>query len=482
MATKSEIKKLLKSGLTGWEAGLLVFEDSWITGRNEPGFLTDSDIASLKAGLKSQQDTQDYNRLIRLYRTADFMERQCMTVLMTATAMLERVAGLGYLQMASQMGGLLASKIPLPVTEKQLQELKARQRKEMLKKYFCMDEVISRRAYTQTSEEVKAEHMPEDIGSDDETYPLWLKAEEEIASLVEAGKLKPVKLDVLASCEPARSGEREDINWWPDAPDWTPEVKENYLQHYLTGQELYKAGLPEWKEEIDTFQTWRLPKEYWLGGDPPDYVAIVQEPSSHDLDKRGHFKTDFVKHWPLATLPEQKTGLVEQAISSVELTAVQIKRMLAKRQVLEELGQVIGLKLEEGTDFAIDTFLKPALNRYNGFAQGLHPALRKELENRGMTEEIEKHNTVWNMALGHPGDAPDTQSYERARAKAPAIIKLEKLKPPADDLEDFRGWITGELGEHWWQQARAKEPRSLLPADALQIWSEMRAKEAEDES
>ncbi len=481
MTTKSEIKKLLRSGLTGWEAGLLVFEDSWQSSREGPGFLTESDIASLKAGLKSQRDTDDYNTLIRLYRTADFMERQCISSLMASTAILERVAGIGYLRMAPFMSYILLRQMPLPVTEKQLKALKAQQRRTLLKKYYCMDEAISRRAYAQASEALKAEYEPENIEAGDPE--LYQKAEEEIAGLVAAGQLKPVKLDVLASSDPVKSGEREDIEAWYGASDeWTPEQQENYLRYYLTGQELYKAGLPEWKKEIDTFETWRLPEEYWLGGDPPDYVAIVQEPSSSSLDKRGYFKLDWLKHWPLCDMPQDQTaGLAEQAIGGVEMAVEQIKRMLAERQVLEELGQVVGLRLEEGIDFAIETFLKDALGRYNSLAKVLPAELTQRAEELGLTDMVEQYK-AWNMALGNFWEASDRDKHQEATAKAPPIIKLEKIKPPAKDIADYRGWITEVFVENWWQRARSQEPKSLLPEEALQMLAKSRAEEAEDES
>jgi len=39
VVTKKDIRQLLKKGLTGWQAGLLVFEDSWLVDHGGEGFL-----------------------------------------------------------------------------------------------------------------------------------------------------------------------------------------------------------------------------------------------------------------------------------------------------------------------------------------------------------------------------------------------------------------------------------------------------------
>lgn len=73
---KTDVKKLIAGGLSGWEAGLLVFRDSWEVDHDRPGLLTKRDIDRLRNGLRSTKDTQDYNSLISLYRVVDFISRQ----------------------------------------------------------------------------------------------------------------------------------------------------------------------------------------------------------------------------------------------------------------------------------------------------------------------------------------------------------------------------------------------------------------------
>ncbi len=73
---KAEVKKLIAGGLSGWEAGLLVFRDSWEVDHDRPGLLTKRDIDRLRNGLRSSKDTEAYNALISLYRVVDFIRRQ----------------------------------------------------------------------------------------------------------------------------------------------------------------------------------------------------------------------------------------------------------------------------------------------------------------------------------------------------------------------------------------------------------------------
>jgi hypothetical protein len=121
MASDRDIKGLLKKGLTGWETGLLVFEDSWLTSRKQEGFLSPGDLAALKSSLKRDKDIQDYNLVIGLYRTSEYIERQAYTALLAATAELERAAGLGYLRLAPILASKKLDRLPAIMTQKQFE-------------------------------------------------------------------------------------------------------------------------------------------------------------------------------------------------------------------------------------------------------------------------------------------------------------------------------------------------------------------------
>jgi len=488
MATKTDIKKLLSKGLTGWEAGLLVFEDSWRVSRDEEeGFLSDRDIEILKGSLKSQKDTQDYNTLIRLYRTADYIEKQCICGVFAASSSLERVAGLGYLQWAPFMARMALNELPLLVTEKELKSLKARQRRKLLKRLYCMDQVISWRAYALAPEEIRKDSEPECIETD--APELYQQAEQEIANLVEAGKLKPVKLDIQAWSESLLDDETRtvtgEVEYWPGDTEWTPEEAEGLIQTYVSGQDLYRAGLPEWKAWIDTFKMYELEKECWIGYDPPPYVAIVQEPEKYDLDRRGYFRKSFLDNWPMRPLGKDELRLADISSESAELVIDKMGGILARRQVLKELGQVIGLALEEGVDFGIDAILKPSLGRYNGFARDIPSELDRFIQGAKLTDE-ERDKAL--EQIGKLDKTPGSMMalHKDIRLKLPPV-KLEKIRPSAKELAEVRSWISEILGDRWWEDAGEthRKPKSLLPERMLEKWPKLKGdgeKEAAGES
>jgi hypothetical protein len=481
MAIKTDVKRLMSTGLTGWQAGLLVFEDSWKSSYGK-SFLTEKDISYLYSSLRTQKDIQDYNTLIRLYRTADYLSRQTISAIFSVAVILERISGRGFMLLATYMARTALKSLPLPVTEKELESLKASQRKSLLHKYYCLEEVISLRAYAQASEELKEE--ADDCITKDNAPELYQQAEAEIQALIEAGKLKPVKLDVLASSEEVRSGERRDIEWWTGDYDWTPEETERKLQTYIQGSQLYKRGLPEWREEIDTFKPYLLDKEHWLAGfEPPYSVAIVQEPYESDLDKRGFFKKDFMSHWPLSPLGFDDIDISEmQSCSSREIKlAIQgLKKVLARRQVLKELGQVIGLATDEMVDFIIEQELKPSLSRYNLFASEIPSELERLSRGERLSEEDKAkafeqiktvEHTVGNMM------AMDSE----IKLKLPTIC-LDKIKLPAKELAEVRGWISVELGDEWWNNAGQTNKRPKPMLSEILNKSNAEELEVEDES
>ncbi len=487
MTIKTDIKRLLSQGLTGWQAGLLVFEDSWRETVGADSLLTEKDISLLKSGLRTQKDTQDYNKLIGLYRTADYLNRQAVVSLFMASSMLERTAGIGFMVFATYMARTALRSLPLPVTEKELASHKKTQRRQLLKRYYCLEQVIGWRAYTLASDELKKEldiYPPSGLEIMEKEAPeLYQQAEAEVQALIGSGKLKPVKLDILPSTEEVRSGERQDIDWYPAMPGWTPERTESRLLTYLQGQQLYKIGLPEWKEWIDTFKVYLLDKEHWLAGDAPPYVAIVQEPEKYDLDRRGHFKKDFMSHWPLSPKPLggiDISELQDSSSSATEVAILAIRKALARRQVLEELGQVIGLALEEVVDFDIEAELEPSLGRYNMFASELPAELEKlSTGGEGLSDEEEDKAFEQLKTVEHTAGTMMALAAE-IKLKLPPI-RLDKIKPSAKELAEVRDWISPILGDSWWKQASqtAKKPKSILPEVIAKYKSK---EEAEDES
>ena len=57
--TKRAISRLLSKGLTGWEAGKLIIQDSIDSLCGKDGLLTDMDISRIDKGLTTQKDIRD---------------------------------------------------------------------------------------------------------------------------------------------------------------------------------------------------------------------------------------------------------------------------------------------------------------------------------------------------------------------------------------------------------------------------------------
>ncbi len=478
MTVKTDIKRLMSQGLTGWQAGLLVFEDSWRESLGGESLLTERDISLLKSGLKTQKDTQDYNTLIGLYRTADYIFKEAYTRTFAASSFLERVAGIGLLELGTYLARRTLGSLPLIVTEKELKSLKAKQRRQLLHKYYCLDQVISWRAYALAPEELK-EDLDPDWLIEEEAPELYQQAEAEIQALIDAGKLKPVKLDILASSEEARREERQDIEWWPKETEWPPEQIEQKLQTYIQGSQLYKRGWPRWKDEIDTFRLYLLDKEYWIGGEPPPSVAIVQEPGAQELDRRGHFKKDYLRmSWPVKALTDSQ--LLTDIATQAQMALQEIKKIMVRRQVLEELGQVIGLALEETVDYGIEAILKPSLGRYSHFAADVPPELQKLADNVKLSDEEAEAAIKQARQAG-----ANVSAAALLKLNLPPIV-LEKVRPSAKELAVLRDWISPILGDKWWEKAsHTAKPKPVLPEEWQEALRQMRGEqeqEAKDES
>jgi hypothetical protein len=491
VANKRDIGKLLRRGLTGWEAGLLILEDSWISGQHLKGlegFLSDSDISNIKAGLKTEQDIKDYNQLMQLYRIADYINREADRSILGASMLLERAAGVGYLRLAPIMAKELLDMMPQVMTEKQYKEerktSKERWRQRELQEIVALCNILLSRATHGGPKCTAAEMIEEPLEVIDflrEKHPAVLqKAIRDIVALIKAGKLKPAQLsqEDIEAYEGLEEQSKALYKKVPGrrSPNWTPEAMkeihehsekiENFLRDaykraskdgqsqdiirqlsklkagslseeegerlldytYCLGEELYQAGLPEWIEYIDADVFSALNAH--RGG-----VAIISKPLASQIDKRGYYKEACLDMWPLAPMKEAKgKGWTYDHSKATEIGIRQIQDTLACRQVLREVGCYLGLALDEMIAYGIRTFLKPAIERYN------------------LLTKIACSPDEWDRA------GADQEYIEQA------FIDLDKLKPAAKQVATFRGWISEALGEHWWkgQDKRHAEPRPVL--------------------
>lgn len=128
---------------------------------------------------------------------------------------------------------------------------------------------------------------------------------------------------------------------------------------YTTGEELYKAGLPEHISWIDTFKTSFYGGDGTLGG-----IAIIQNPKSHDLDDRGYYKDDQAR----ARYFKNQTLTAEAVATGYSFIVENIKLFLAFHSMIEAVSEVIGIDFTEDTRIWMEGLFS-AVDYYNSVVQ-----------------------------------------------------------------------------------------------------------------
>lgn len=394
MARKPDVKRLLSKGLSGKEAGRLVVQDLHEADRGKGGFLSRKDIEDLKAGLKTHEDITDYNRLVDLYKAV------YMTMEEAEIASLQVEKHLRSLE--SRLEGYVVSAgvrhiyrlLPIIVTEKDYRALKARQKRRLKKRLYCLGEVLEKR-----TEELLGGWQKAEEATDETWDKAWKAADQEVQKLIDDGKLKPLRLghradliayaeakkaledpleleDLTDDGEPAEKttdhhaaylarleesvaqgdlSEGHDVSRW--SADLDPEDDEDrLLYHYVSGDQLYKAGLPEWKLWIDEFKPYEEDKDHEGG------IAVIREeggPGS-DVDAKGHYRNtwldrlrDFMQVQRIEEEYRATRGLSAEEVFRTILKTVRVQAQIlqAYLRVLQEAGAACGI------DFALEEVL-----------------------------------------------------------------------------------------------------------------------------
>jgi hypothetical protein len=184
--------------------------------------------------------------------------------------------------------------------------------------------------------------------------------------------------------------------------DWT----------YSTGEDLYKAGLPEFIEWIDTFKTSYFGGDGTLGG-----IAILQDPKPEQIDKRGYYKEQAPYLTVMDLLNESEFN--DFFPLKYKDTINQIRAFLAFHSVAEAVSEVIGI------DFAEDT--------------------REDLKE--LTATIESYNKGVELARHYA--IPERLSTEIKH------VDLDRYKPSAKTVRYLRERLALSLGDGWYEAKKA---------------------------
>ena len=431
MPTKTDIKRLLSKGLTGREAGKLIFQDNWLVDTRRGGFLSERDMSSIKAGLRTDRDIKEYNSYVRLYKYVDYTLKEVRITGLEAEAFLHYTYLLLQTYEKAEAFQLAYMSIPAIVTHKQYEELSARQRADKLKSVLSLQEVITTLSGVEL-EYVLEEDEPEPV-IDFQKDERLIQAVERIKELLKSGKLKPLKLEKWDDYYQAHKLKI------PAQP--VKEVLE-MLDKLLTGElrhdeddslsltvfrlnSVYELGeMSGWvKGWVDTYmpnydeETSARPE----GMMQSQYVAIIQNPLPEDLDKRGYWiERDYLG----SNLKPDAVKDSETITTFLHASKERIKGFLAVQSVLEAISRVIEL------DFLED------LEQWRQELQAIVEVLNKQ---------IDRLDGSWDR-LGLPELKP---------------IKIGRMKASASTIKYFRERMALALGENWWE-----EPRDNLKLEA----------------
>ncbi len=437
MATKTDIKKILSKGLTGKQAGKLIFQDNWLVDTRRGGFLSERDMSSLKAGLKTDRDIKEYNSYVRLYRYVDYTLKEARILALEAEALLHYTYRLLEVYEKAEAFRMAYMYIPAIVTQRQYEELSAKQRAHKLKSVVSLQEVISTLSGVEL-EYVLDEDEPEPV-IDFQKDERLIEAVQKIKELLKAGKLKPLKLEKWDDYYQAHKLKI------PAQP--VKEVIE-MLDKLLTGELQYDEDdslsltvfrvnsfyeLGEMSGWIKSWVDIYMPNyDEETGARPADmmqsqYVAIIQNPLPEDLDKRGYWiERDYLG----SSLKRNNQRDTELLTGLMDASKERIKGFLAVQSVLEAICKVIEV------DFLED------LEQWR--------------------EELKSIVEVINRLI----DSLDG-SWERLGLPELKPIKMGRMKATASTIRYFRERMALALGENWWEEPRdnfkleADEPDTL---------------------
>ncbi len=431
MPTKTDIKKILSKGLTGREAGKLIFLDNWLVDTRRGGFLSERDMSSIKAGLRTDRDIKEYNSYIRLYKYVDYTLKEVRITALEAEAFLHYTSMLLQTYEKAEVFQLAYMDIPAIVTQKQYEELSARQRANKLNSVFTLQEVISVLSKVEL-EVILDEDEPEPV-IDFQKDERLIQAAGRIKELLKSGRLKPLKLE-----------KREDYYDSHKLKIPAQPVKEvvEILDKLLTGELQYDEDdsllltafrtkdCYELEELRDWMQSWvdiYMPNyDEETSARPEDmmqsrYVAIIQNPLPRDLDKRGYW---IAKDYLGSNLKPDAKKDSETITTFLHASKERIKGFLGVQSVLEAISRVIEV------DFLED------LEQWRQELQVIVEVLNGQ---------IDRLDGGWGR-LGLPELKP---------------IRIGRMKASASTIRYFRERMALALGENWWE-----EPRDNLKLEA----------------
>jgi hypothetical protein len=432
VADRRSLDRLLAGGLSGKEVARLVLRNHAddLAGR-EPTF-SDAEVGRAKAGLRGRsREAAVYDAWVEAARIVDHVTMDALAKALEAEGVLRvlilsvvHLFRLGALRSAVEAG----TKVLTPeewATFPARRE--AARRATMVRERVSLGEAVRARAWRLAPEglRTKLQIRPDYDDDDGDGYDLLLEvnepaarrlraaAEAELAGLARTGRLRFVwdGEDVSAAV---------GADWRESMGDTEAEALEEGAECGLL--ELVEAGLPEWEEHAEAERL-----------TPPEFrgpVAVLQEIQPARLGE-GSRPVDPVSVLLEAGLRhESGPESLERLRSMAGAAEVLIRAFLARKSVVEVLGQEIGVDL-----FA--SVLREREETLRGLLAGYGPLAAMSRE-------------------GGPdgdGSVPPERALPLPRELRLPPMQLEELGPDQGDVERLRAVLAVPDARAWWEAA-----------------------------
>jgi hypothetical protein len=439
--TKTAVKKIITKGLTGWEAGKLILQDSIESYFRRDFVLTEGDIAAIRHAPMEGADVRDYNMFMALYRGFHVGHMLGEWTCVDACLQISLLDRLFEDAEKRRTVELFESFGPRVVTRQQYEDIVAAQREKKLEFEYNLGYVIEERFYATAPPEAREEidelcidiESAEDFASavPEKYTDIYLQAVEEIRRLHTGGKLPAVyhKRD-------ARKAKPLLAKWKTGRLSAQDTMKLVDLL-YVTGQQLYDCDkLPEWKDYMDSYH------QYLFADEDERFrhtYAVLDGCPEVWVDEQGYYKGPGKPSQWITGSTERLLGLVndddkpKKSIQKVgaylkdrlETATLNIRLFLATKAILDTAVDAVGLDVTAkvgmlaGPNIRLGAFIAI----YN-----IRP------------EELKEERKPWES-----GEI----RLEKALKMLPAIDP-EKLRPSPDSLRQLKDNILKDAqGEEW---------------------------------
>lgn len=458
--TPAAVKRIITKGLTGWEAGKLILQDTVDSYLYQEPFLTEADIDTIRSTPMQGADVRDYNMFMALCLGFNFGHIFGEWACVDAGLHITYLDGIFRDANKRRVVELYESSGPRIVTRKQYEDIIAAQKQKKLSFEYSLSYVIEERFYAIAPTEAREEI--DDLGIDIESAEAFAsvipekyktvleQAVDEICSLYATGKLPAV-------CQSEDTKEAEPLlAKWKKGQLSEQDTMKLVDMLFVTGQQLYDCDeLPEWKDYANSYH------QYMFGDEDERFkhvYAILEDYIGIWLDDNGYYKGPSKASKFVGRDSEYLLGLIDhdnKSKKSIKTVATKlrdkldtaeqnIRMVLAVKAILDAAAEAVELSVPSKGGMLPLPYIRV------GAFTGMYNL------------RLEAHN---EKRL--PWESGETR-LDKALKMLPAI-DLEKLKPGPESLKQLKADILKDTqGNNWLQ----KKLRLLESGDGVKLTSQ----------